>query len=293
MFQNSVKKLGAPDLNMLDSDNQRFFQKEMKDVLQRSVEAEYESLAQIASKQKQSKDAAVDTLMHKYKFLDLKPSDRYGSLSVAHFQKFLSSSLPEHLDTLDVNGVTELYKNFMKGESPVPKKDDANKPEPQESLVGYQASLDVEAGSSASDINYFSLRDFVFTVLFSSPVTVKEKLDIQYDIINMANTSVDGIDVQDAITLYQSILKHHLYSMPYNEITSVAESAFTSNGDVGGIVAAYWTRRKDAIRYDMDKSEGSGVVSYEAFVNSGVFSGPSQVSAVDLSKELLATFQMY
>lgn len=109
----------------------------------------------------------------------------------------------------------------------------------------------------------------------------------------MANTSVDGIDVQDAITLYQSVLKHHLYSMPYNEIVNVAETVFTSNGDVGGILAAYWTRRKDAVRFDMDKGEGSGVVSLKEFINAGVFSGPSQVNAVDVTNEILATFQMY
>lgn len=176
-----MKRVGAPDLNPLDSDNQRFFQSEMKDALQRSVQAELESLSLIASKQKQNKDAVVDSLMHKYKFLNLKPSDRYGSLSSALFQKFLSQSLPEHVEALDVNGVAALHKDFLLGNSSVPKKEDALKREEQESLVGYQASLDVEAGSSynsGSDVNYFSLRDFVFTVLFSSPVTVKEKLDI-------------------------------------------------------------------------------------------------------------------
>jgi hypothetical protein len=49
----------------------------------------------------------------------------------------------------------------------------------------------------APDSRIFSLRSFIFSVLNQSPITVKEKLDLIYDITDMSNKSVDGIDTHD------------------------------------------------------------------------------------------------
>jgi hypothetical protein len=42
--------------------------------------------------------------------------------------------------------------------------------------------------------------------LFNSPITVNEKLDILYDISDIGNQNSDGIDIDDAQFIYQSIL---------------------------------------------------------------------------------------
>jgi hypothetical protein len=70
----------------------------------------------------------------------------------------------------------------------------------------------------APDSRIFSLRSFIFSVLNQSPITVKEKLDLIYDIIDMSNKSIDGIDIHDAHQIYDTILMQHLYYMPSNEL---------------------------------------------------------------------------
>ena len=62
-------------------------------------------------------------------------------------------------------------------------------------------------GSQSQDQKMFSLRSFVFSVLNQSPLTVKEKLDLLYDITSYSNKSVDGIDMNEAQTIYETVLK--------------------------------------------------------------------------------------
>ena len=61
--------------------------------------------------------------------------------------------------------------------------------------------------SQSQDQKMFSLRSFVFSVLNQSPLTVKEKLDLLYDITSYSNKSVDGIDMNEAQTIYETVLK--------------------------------------------------------------------------------------
>lgn len=55
--------------------------------------------------------------------------------------------------------------------------------------------------------NNFTARAFLFNALYQSPVTVKEKLDILYDMTNQSNRNVDGIDMHDALMIFDTTLK--------------------------------------------------------------------------------------
>jgi hypothetical protein len=58
-----------------------------------------------------------------------------------------------------------------------------------------------------SEQQSFTTRAFILNTLFQSPVTVKEKLDIMYDVTNQANKYVDGIDVHDAQMIFDTVLR--------------------------------------------------------------------------------------
>lgn len=61
--------------------------------------------------------------------------------------------------------------------------------------------------------------------------------------------------MHDALMIYDTILRQHLYYIPYNELRTQVERVF-NNGIVSGIVGAYWTL-KDAgqIKFDMQINE--------------------------------------
>lgn len=63
-----------------------------------------------------------------------------------------------------------------------------------------------------------SLRSFLFSVLFQSPLTVKQKLDIMYDIASYTNKYVDGIDLKTATNIFSTVLRQHQVFVPYNEL---------------------------------------------------------------------------
>lgn len=87
---------------------------------------------------------------------------------------------------------------------------------------------------------------------------MKEKLDLLYDITDISNKSVDGIDTNDAHMIYETILRQHLYYLPSNELRTQVESVF-NKGHVAGITAAYWTSKfTSEIKFDMTLSEGNG-----------------------------------
>ena len=114
---------------------------------------------------------------------------------------------------------------------------------------------------------FFSLRSFVFTILFQSPITVKEKLDILYDITDMCNKFVDGIDLNAATMIYHLVLQQHLYFLPFNELRAQVENVF-NRGEICGIVGAFWTSKMAAeIKYDMRRDTESRVYSLEDFLN--------------------------
>ena len=55
-------------------------------------------------------------------------------------------------------------------------------------------------------------------MILQSPMTVKEKLDIIYDLVDMSGKFIDGIDLHDTHMIYETLLRQHLYYMPYNEM---------------------------------------------------------------------------
>lgn len=78
---------------------------------------------------------------------------------------------------------------------------------PNEMSASQVLNMGKELLASSKGANIFSLRSFVFSVLFQSPITVKEKLDILYDITDMTNKFQDGIDMHDAHMIYETILR--------------------------------------------------------------------------------------
>ena len=89
-------------------------------------------------------------------------------------------------------------------------------------------------------------------MLHQSPITVKEKLDLLYDLTDISNKSVDGIDIHDAHMIYETILRQHLYYVPSNELRTEVENVF-NQGCISAITGAYWTCSfPDKIKYDMN-----------------------------------------
>lgn len=86
----------------------------------------------------------------------------------------------------------------------------------------------------------FSLRSFVYGILFQSPLTVIEKLDIIFDIGDLCNKFIDGIDSNEALSLCESVLKQHQYFLPTNELRTLIESIFNKNCSAN-IFGAFWT----------------------------------------------------
>ena len=119
-----------------------------------------------------------------------------------------------------------------------------------------------------NDEKLFSLRSFVINVLLQSPITVKEKLDILYDLSDVTNKYVDGIDINAAHMIYDTLLRQHLYYIPTNELRTQVENVF-NQGLVTGIVGAYWTKKIiSEIKHDLVKAPEKGYVRLEEFLNS-------------------------
>lgn len=105
----------------------------------------------------------------------------------------------------------------------------------QQRKIDSNDGLRKEAASSD-----FSLRSFVYGILFQSPLTVIEKLDIIFDIGDLCNKFIDGIDSNEALSLCESILKHHQYFLPTNELRTLTETVFNKNCSAN-IFGAFWT----------------------------------------------------
>lgn len=103
-------------------------------------------------------------------------------------------------------------------------------------------------------------------------------MDCLYDIVDIGNKYVDGIDLHDVWMIYETILSRHLYYVPLNELRTQIENIY--NGQVSGIIGAYWTKKfVSEIKSDMPKTD---VTSLEDFLSQ---SG-GQFSVVDVTKEL-------
>jgi hypothetical protein len=95
-----------------------------------------------------------------------------------------------------------------------------------------------------------------------------EKLDVLYDLTDVTNRFVDGIDINGAHNIYDTLLRKHLYYIPTNELRTQVENVF-NQGLITGIVGAYWTKKiSSEIKYDVSKSPEKGYVKLEDFLNS-------------------------
>lgn len=92
-----------------------------------------------------------------------------------------------------------------------------------------------------------------------------------YDFTNQANKYVDGIDIHDALMIFETVLRQHLYYIPYNELRSQVERVYNT-GRVAMIVGAYWTKRDSgSIKFDMPKNDKAGFCTLEKFMGTGYF----------------------
>lgn len=161
-----------------DLDVQKKFQEAMAPALQKAVESDLTNLKSVESVL--DDDAAVDAVAHQYKFVDLEPAAQHGDLDPDKFKAVVQDALGE-LDVMSRNsgsaGIDELITALKKAE--------------KSEIASQRASL-LQNKSQP----YLSLREFYLQVLFSSPLTIKEKLDVIYDLQNSSNRFVDGIDIQ-------------------------------------------------------------------------------------------------
>jgi len=174
-------------------------------------------------------DTAIDILNYKYNFTEILPRTKFGHLNLSLFKNFVEKCMPEHANVISVAEFNQMYKDLLRSKS---KQEEAKNakggltPKGQESSQNFasqSAILDTERAKdktaaqvmnmskellgSSKDAKIFSLRSFVFSVLFQSPITVKEKLDVLYDITDMSNRFQDGIDMHDAHMIYDMILR--------------------------------------------------------------------------------------
>lgn len=144
-----------------------------------------------------------------------------------------------------------------------------------------------------SEQNNLTTRGFLLNALYQSPVTVKEKLDILYDITNQSNKNVDGIDMHDALMIFDTTLKQHLYYIPYNELRTEVERVFNA-GRISMILAAYWTKKNTgAIKYDMPTNSKTGYCTLESFISRGYFDSADAFQIIDVTSEVQASIQSY
>jgi len=133
-------------------------------------------------------------------------------------------------------------------------------------------------------------------------MTVKEKLDVLFDMTDLCNPKVEGIDLQDVFSLYSSILNAHQCYLPPNELRTQMELAYAPNST--GIISAFWTRKfVSEIKYDMDQSEVNGFLSLESFLEyehdprrSGAMTPQQkqkQFSTIDLTTEVCRTLAAF
>jgi hypothetical protein len=274
-YLQSARRPGDITLNTnTDLEVQKKFQEQLAAPLQRSIENDYRNLRDCLDD-----EAAVDAVTHRYKFADLEAAAQSGDLDPNKFKAFVQEALTEQSRNSGPAGIDELISALQK----------AGRSE----LAGTRASL--ASSWSKSGQSFLSLRDFVLQVLFNSPLTIKEKLDVIYDTQNASNRFTDGVDLQEATLLYYSILNAHMYHLNYNELLTATEHVLT-NG-VSGVLAAFWTRKSvGEIKFEMDRSAGNGCLSAEDFLGSLLVNtkvAARQLSCVDVTGEVQATIQQY
>jgi len=276
-FINAFRKLEKGIVNIYRPDKEKNFQKVMVHHLQQDIKQQYASL-----KQYQTIDQISDIISTKYCFTNIQPKKKFDDKKQKEmFYQFVENCFPEYHNNQVLRA---LFSQFHD------KKDD--QPEAQVPFSEFDfkfylakyANMKTSSKDEETKEEFFSLRNFLLTVLFQSPITVKEKLDIIYDIMNMSTKFSDGIDTASALNFFNSSLRIHQKFLPFNELSNQMEK--TLNGDVCGIVSAFWTKRAtEQIKYDTPEVE---TVSYTDFMRSG-----GRDAIVDLTKEVQETLQMY
>jgi hypothetical protein len=212
-----MKKYNPNFVNIYKMAKEKKFQEFMAQSLQESVQFDFRNLEKVL----QNQELAVDIVNQKYNYINISPEDRFGHLDERLFREFLKTCFTHHFDNYNFSDRNQLYKKFLTGDAKTDGKQDikpAKKGEEANSIADLYsrwASLDVQSNESQlanakeklSEQQSFTTRAFILNALFQSPVTVKEKLDIMYDITNQANKYVDGIDVHDAQMIFDTVLR--------------------------------------------------------------------------------------
>ena len=148
-------------------------------------------------KQLQKTEVMVDLLQKKYGCIDVYPKHKFGHLSQMNFNSFIEKCLPEYSRALTMGQMTTVYKEFSKlipQEEDQPNMEEYCTPTLVADTDGTMADGEIKNKNTKYD-SHFSLRTFVVTALMMSPMTVKEKLDILFDVVDSCNPRVDGIDI--------------------------------------------------------------------------------------------------
>lgn len=208
------------------------------------------------------------------------------------FSDFIEKFLPEHAKALSKAECNELYSEIVSQKQDAEPTKNKKTKLTLESLLTKRLVVDTERSGSQKnfqDQKLFSLRYFVFSVLNQSPLTVKEKLDLLYDMTSYCNKSIDGIDMNEAHMIYETILRQHLYYVPSNELRTQVENVF-NRGQVAGITHAFWTSKfSTEIKYDMIISDENGCSLRQLLRGQG----PTNVTIIDVTREIQETFVMY
>lgn len=230
---------------------------------------------------------------YKYNYVEILPRQKFGHMTQKMFKDFVEQCLPEHSNVANIDEIDLMYKGLMQRKeaekTPLIQVEETDKEliskpalidtdKVNDLSVNEALSIGEQIHKSEKDSRVVSIRSFVFATLLQSPITVKEKLDCLYDIVDIGNKYVDGIDLHDVWMIYETILSRHLYYVPLNELRTQIENIY--NGQVSGIIGAYWTKKfVSEIKSDMPKTD---VTSLEDFLSQ---SG-GQFSVVDVTKEL-------
>ena len=111
-----------------------------------------------------------------------------------------------------------------------------------------------------------------------SQMTVREKLDVLYDLALTNSDFQDGIGIEEATALVSQVLRNHQQLIPYNELEMSVQKVF-SKDRLNGLIAAYWTN----LSTSEIQSESKAKCSLSDFLNG---KGSLQV---DLTSEVRET----
>lgn len=207
-------------INIYRPQKEHFFQKNLEEKLVDDVTFGYNNF-----KMYQKKPLVYDMIFNQNNFCEFLPDRQVGTIDCKQFVDFVKACLPmEFTSFVSTAELKNVYKNFAEKLEPtaLQYQQEVQTRTLGEFLARYptvsQRATDEEKEEDAEAPSYLSLRSFLFSLLFQSPITVKQKLDIMYDIASYSNRHVDGIDVKTATNIFSSVLRQHQVYVPYNEL---------------------------------------------------------------------------